>query len=425
MKINIMKKLVALVLCAALLLPSAACGATAQETKKLSDEERWEIRSQLWKKQDTTDTLRGTSFDLFKKLALKNTKSGKNTMISPVSLIVALGMLENGARGESLSQIEKAFGVKVGELNEWYKLWSKLQFSSGEDTLKLANSVWYREESSGLRVKNEFLKVLGDIYLAEAISAKFDESTVKDVNGWVNKNTDGMIDSIIDKLDGDSSMLLINATAFKGVWADEYKDKDVRENVKFKRENGKIDRVTMLSSTENRYFENKYLTGTKKHYKDGYYIMLMLPKKGYTVSNVLEKMSKKSFDKLVKSEEDAEVHLKLPCFKYEYKVANCRSALKKMGIADVFDKKRADLSGMATIENGDNLYVDKVIHKTFIELDREGTKAAAVTAIDIKCTAMPMTPKVKKVTLNRPFIYAICDEATGIPVFMGTVSRIG
>lgn len=449
MKRSLTKKIIIIAVCAALVLPAAIYGfglmnksglsgnepgipkekqgngEIRNDEAKLSEEELYELRRGLWDKPDINNSLKDTSFTLFKKLTLKSTKSGENTMISPVSLIVALGMLENGAKGESLAQLEKALGVKVGELNEWYSIWSKLRSAVGNDTLKLANSLWYREAGSGLRVENDYLKTLGDIYLAEVIAAKFDMNTVKDINNWVKKNTDGMIERIISELSEDSRLLLINATTFNGSWQDEYEDADVKENVKFKRENGKIDRVTMLSSVEDDFYENKYLTGTKRYYRDGYYILLMRPKKGYTVTDVLNKLTVKSFDRLIKNGRQAEVHLKLPCFKYDYKIDNCKSALEKMGVKDVFDFDKSDLSGMASMEDGSNIYVSRVIHKTHIELDREGTKAAAVTAMEMKCTsAAPIEKEVKKVTLNKPFIYAICEQETGVPVFMGTVNKI-
>ena len=337
-----------------------------------------------------------------------------------------MGLLENGAAGDSLKEIETAFGCDIESFNEWYDAWSKLIMLYGGDALNIANSVWYKADPT-LVVSEDYLKKAAEIYDAQAFEAPFDDKTLEDINGWVNDNTKGMIPAILDKISKDAMMFLINATCFEGSWYEDYKDDQIKGNEIFTREDGTEEKATMLYSREmdGRFYENEYLTGTSKYYRDGFQISFFLPKEGVTVEDALAKLNGDEINDLMANGILSDVDLVIPEFAFDYTAPKCNEALKEMGIVSVFDENGADLSPMASTTDGYNLYVNTVIHKTHIELDREGTKAAAATAIGIaKATALMQDVPLNEVRLDRPFIFVISDSQTSTPIFMGTVGSV-
>ncbi|MBR6472362.1 MAG: serpin family protein [Firmicutes bacterium] len=449
-----MKRLLTVVLALAMVFAMAACGQNSEQTQGTptpvdtpdvnTDVKAVELTADLtaeepdpekvdeyfdaiWDNQDSGSQVRIASFELFKKLAGEDVSKAENTLISPLSFMVAMGMLENGTQGDSLEEIEKAFGIDIGDFNDWYDAWYKLIKTTSGDALNIANSVWYRNDGSGLKVEDGFLSKMALLYRAKAYSAAFDDSTAADMNNWVKDNTDGMIDKIVDSLNKDDQMMLINATCFEGQWFQDYEGDQITENETFTREDGSEDKVVMLHSleSENTFYSTDLFTGTKKAYKNGFQIVFLLPNEGKTVAEVIDSLSGEDFSSFGESSMVADVELTIPEFSFDYEAKDAISALNEMGIHTVFDDEKADLSPMAHMETGENLYVSKIIHKTHIELDREGTKAAAVTGIGIaNATAiMENVPKVE-LRLDRPFIFAICDSNTNIPVFLGTVQGI-
>ena len=225
----------------------------------------------------------------------------------------------------------------------------------------------------------------------------------------------------------DAEMFLINATCFEGAWMEPYEDDQVKKDEVFTREDGTEEKATMLYSHtgSGAFYENEYLTGTSKAYRNGFQISFLLPREGVTVAEALDSLSGDDIYKLMTESNMAEVDLVIPEFGFDYNVPGCIDSLKDMGIRTVFDEDMADLSPMAVMNNGYNLYVDTVIHKTHIELDREGTKAAASTAIGIaKATGIMEDLPLREVRLDRPFIFVISDFQTMTPVFIGTVGSV-
>ncbi len=395
--------------------------------KTASEDELDSYYDVLYSDTDTAQKVRIASLSLFKSLAAKDIAEGKNTMISPLSFLTAMGLLENGAAGDSLKEIETAFGYDIGSFNDWYDAWSKLIMLYGGEALNVANSVWYKADPT-LVVSEDYLKKAAEIYDAQAFEAPFDDKTLEDINGWVNDNTKGMIPAILDNISKDAMMFLINATCFEGSWYEDYKDDQIKENEIFTREDGTEEKATLLYSHEmdSRFYENEFLTGASRAYRNGFRISFFLPKEGVTVGEALTKLDGDMINDLMTNGILADVDLMIPEFGFDYSVPGCADALKSMGIVSVFDEDDADLSPMAVTTDKYNLYVDQVIHKTHIELDREGTKAAAATAIGIaKATAiMEEEPVKKEVRLDRPFIFVISDSQTSTPIFMGTVGSV-
>ena len=365
-----------------------------------------------------SEKMQDISIEIFKQAA----SSKKNSMISPISVIMAMGMVENGAAGDTKSQMEKVFGMDTEDMNEWIKAWSAAQESKrtdGKAKLNIANAFWYNETAS-FKPDSGYKKLLKQSFDADIKGGNFDNSTVNQINKWVDKQTGGMIKKLVDRLKPRNMAVLANAVAFQDKWTEPYEKSQVKKE-NFMLENGKKKKMSMMYSTEDTYLSDKLATGFTKTYRSGYQFVAILPNEGVSVKDYLAQMDGESFAHFLNSGEEAAVHAVIPSFKSEYSTDAMVSILKKMGIKDVFSSADADLSKMGRAD-GENLFVSVIIHKTFIEVDREGTKAAAVTGAIVDATSMmPIPLNEYTVRLDRPFLYAIIDEKTKIPIFIGTM----
>lgn len=438
--IDKIKRIVALAVCVCLLVSLAACGhekaseiselsaETSQEEKKQDDKEIEEAVKNLEKMQDTSNKVKDISMELFK----ESVSEGKNSMISPVSILMAMAMAENGAAAGSRTQIEKAFECTTEELSDWLKNWMT-SLKTGENTrMNVANSFWFRD-AEGLKVKENYLKTIKDGLDAQAYKAPFDAGTRDEINNWCDENTYGMIKKIIQEISPEDMAIIINATAFEGAWLVPYEEYQVEEGESFYTEDGSEEKADMLYSEEGFYIEGKIgdnkVTGFKKSYKDGYSFVALLPEEGTAVAECVKSLDGNTFGGLLDNGRYEKVKTAIPEFTSEYTVDNLINTFEKMGIKDIFSPDMADLSDMATsvAAGGDaayNLYISKILHKTFIEVNRKGTRAAAVTEMVAGCTSMPRPEKIHSVRLDRPFIYAIIDDVTETPIFIGTVMSV-
>ena len=345
-------------------------------------------------------------------------QSGSGFVLSPASVLTALLMAEEGADGETAAQIQETVGSEVFYAREDFQ---RILNAKGEGTqVNTANSVWLRKDPN-LQVQESFLAAMQQLFKAEVFSADFDKKTVKDINQWCKTNTKGRIKKILNEPISPETMLyLINALTFDGKWQSPYKEYQVGD-ADFTAADGSVQTAEMMYGTEYTYLENELATGFVKPYADGYSFVALLPHEGLSMADFVKGLSKDTFARAWKVEKETPVETGLPKFKTE-SGAELSEALRTMGIRDLFDADRAELHRTATTPEG-NLFVSKILHKAFIETDTEGTKAAAVTAVVAECgSAAPS--EMKRVILDRPFFYAIIEEETGIPLFMGTVERM-
>ena len=366
--------------------------------------------------------LNSFSVELFKNTVKGDlAQDGKNTLVLPESVAFAMGMTMNGANGNTLSQIQQVMcgGVDTDKFNRNMNLLiSNAHSNNTEDSkLNIANSIWVKDNDN-LVLTEQFALNCKQMYNAELFRTPFDKSTLEKLNGWVNDKTDKMIPKLLDRFEGNEIMCLVNAVAFDSKWENQYEDDDVRENCEFT--NAKGDKVdcTMLCSTEKQYIQNGRATGFVKNYKGGKYaFMAVLPNENTSVSNYVSSMTGSEIADLYAGRTtEYDVYTRLPKFKFDYG-AELGNTLRSMGITDAF-ADNADFSKM--FENTD-CAINRVIHKTHIELDANGTKAAAATAITMRENAAMVTEEPKTVILDRPFVFAIMDTQTGLPVFLGTV----
>lgn len=372
-------------------------------------------RDALW---ETNAQVRDLSVQLFKNAA----SAKQNSMISPTSILLAMAMVENGAAGDTKKQMEKTFGMRMSELNQWIRAWSAVQPQENADTksrMNIANAVWYNNRGA-LTLNPDYQKTLREMLQAQVKGGDFSQQTVKEINSWCSKNTYGMIDRIIEELSPAQQLVLLNAVAFEDQWSAQYKKNQVKKEY-FTDQNDKKTKTDLMYSEEALYCQDDMATGFIKPYASGYQFVAILPNKGVSVAEYMKKLDGERFAAFVNSGQDAIVHAVLPAFKSEYKTDALVQIFRKMGMKDLFDASAADLSGMGDC-SGQNLYVDEILHKTYIDVNREGTRAAAVTGVMVKATALQPEPtQVYTVRLDRPFLYAIVDSYTGTPVFLGTM----
>lgn len=342
-----------------------------------------------------------------------------NTLASPLSVICALAMTAGGAQGETLEQMEESFGLSISELREY--LYSYInQLPAGDKyRLHLANSIWIKEDKS-LTVKNEFLQTNKDYFDAEIYQAPFDDTTVKDINTWVKENTEGRIKDILNEIPDEAVMYLVNALAFDAQWQKVYNDYQVRDG-KFITEAGEERDTTLMYGTDHAYLEEENAAGFIKYYADGKYAFAALvPEEGLAMEDYLAALTGDRLLRTLENVQEIQVDTAIPKFECEYSI-NLKEVLQGMGMEDAFHPELADFTGIGEYAGG-NLYISRVIHKTYLSVDEKGTEAGAATMVEVREESMPL--ETRTVTLNRPFLYMLIDCETNFPFFIGTVMDI-
>lgn len=355
--------------------------------------------------------------ELFKKSVEKSKNDGEsNALISPFSVMVALSMTANGAGGNTLSEMEKVLGknIDIETLNKYLYTYIESLYSGEKCKLSVANSIWLRDTTS-LSVKKNFLQKNMDYYNAAIYKSMFDAKGVADINSWVKKHTDGMIEKLVDKIDDDTMMLLINAVAFDAEWAKKY---DVIYEGNFTSLVGDRRTVEMMRSLEEKYIDDGSATGFIKEYKGGKYSFAAILPNSEDIYSYVENMTEESIAKLLSGVSYEPVKTEMPKFSSDFSIT-MEECLKDMGIKDAFSSM-ADFSEMA--EN--NLFISSVVHKTHITVNENGTKASAVTSVTMANTAVAPPVLPKEVVLDRPFVYMIIDNENNMPIFIGMVTDI-
>lgn len=348
----------------------------------------------------------------------KNTASGdKNTLVSPYSVSCALALALNGADGQTLEQMRNTVcgDMLPGDFNSELASYERNQPDDDGCKLLTANSVWTKNDGS-FTADKDFLRTVKSYFGAEIFSSPFDQSTVDDLNGWINKNTDGMIPQMINEINPRTVMMLANAVTFDANWQKKYTESVDTPNF-FTAIDGTKQDASLLHSSENVYLEDENSTGFLKYYEGKRYAFAaILPNENTDINDYVQDLTGDKFRNLMENAQELTVSTCMPVFKSEYS-DSLVSCLRAMGMKDAFDPSKSDFSKLGKCSNGANTYISNIIHKTFIEVNTEGTRAAAATLI----TNAPTCPLVTKfVELNRPFVYAIVDTETNIPIFMGT-----
>ena len=361
-----------------------------------------------------------TDFALRLFQACSRQTAAQNTLVSPLSVMLALAMTANGAAGQTKTEMEAVLGMPIEELNAYLHSYVNQLPNARNAKIAIANSIWYKDEPS-LHVQKEFLQTNADYYDAAAYQGPFDDSTLQDINNWTKENTNGMIDKAIDSIDSTAVMYLINALVFDARWQWPYLDgSEVRNNRTFTAYDGTEQKVTMMTQTEGIYLEDGLATGFIKHYEGGgYSFAALLPNEGVSIDDYVASLTAEGLQATLDGAVSAKVVATLPQFSYDYAL-DMSDVLKQMGMPTAFNGENADFSPMGTCDAG-NLFICGLLHKTRINVNTRGTQAAAVSSVIMAPNAAPQGYVVK---LDRPFVFLILDTATNIPIFIGTVLSI-
>lgn len=422
-------KIITGIMAASMLL--GGCTATAKPTELKNDPNVKaeinlnEVGNTEFDKELMDKEYRRYCFDIFSQ-TIRDYGKEDNIMISPASIMMAFDMVAAGAKGDTLKQLTDLFAAGQGPLTQQAYAASLMDKINGAKDVDFscANAVWTNKELLGDAVNGDYIKYIQETFLAEYSVRTFDNKAVDEINDWVYDHTDHMIKKVVNNLNPDTVMVLVNAISFDGKWAVPYEEYQIEEG-DFTKYDGSTQEVTFLNDNLSAYYETDKATGFIKAYEGGEYSFLaILPKDEKISANEFAKnFTAKDFEKFINSVSyDYDVHTKMPEFKSEFEFL-MNGTIKNLGAGNVFDSSVADLSGIAG--NPGDLFVSKVIHKTYIELDANGTKAAAVTAIMVDANGIAFdVPEVRYVECDRPFVYAIVDTESMTPIFIGTVNEV-
>lgn len=351
---------------------------------------------------------------------LRGSVGEENVLLSPLSIVLCLALAQNGTAGNTRAEMEEMIGIDTDTLNRYLYTYVSSLPESEKYKLSVANSIWIRDVA-GFNVRDSFLQVNADHFDSAVYRAAFDRQTINDINNWVNLNTDGMIPKLLDNISDEEIMYLINALAFEAEWASKYEKYDVTDSI-FTTESGVEQTVEMMHSTEGRYLSDDNAKGFIKYYKDyKYAFAALLPDEGVSIAEYISSLSGEDINAMLNNAESATVEVAIPKFKTEYS-SELSKLLAELGMTDAFNPELADFSELGSIEGG-HLYVGKVIHKTYIELGEQGTRAGAVTSMGL-CGSAGLPDEIKTVTLDRPFVYMLIDCENDLPFFIGAQMEI-
>lgn len=370
-------------------------------------------------KNNTDNTSDSEVFHFFWNLFNRSREKNKDSIISPVSVFLALGMVAEGAAGNTLDQIQDVLGMDSDQINDLSRYFLNLAESDKHSQFKAADSVWIND-SLDFRFSEKYIAALKKYYDASAETIPFNKNGVKTINEWISEKTEGQIQEIINNLE-DLNAVLVNALSFKGVWLEVFTRYDIR-NQKFTDSSGDKETVQMMHSHESDFIETEFLKGFIKPYeKYRFGFIAMLPKGRKKLETALAETDAESLMEAIRNPIDADVSIAIPSFKLDQETEMNR-VLTSLGITDIFCDYKADLSRMT--DGKAELKISEVLHQAKIAVNSTGTEAAAVSAVAACCLGLPEERRTEKVICNRPFLFMVADLKSGIPMFMGTLQSI-
>lgn len=364
------------------------------------------------------------AFDFAKQVS-KQEGAAKNTFISPLSLHIALGMIMNGANGQTAQEIQKTLKLDaqtLAEANATYQnLIENLPGVDSKVTLTLANSVWYRNTFA---VATSFQDLLRQSFKAEVSAQDFsDPATVGRINNWASQQTNGRIPKVIDQITNDNVLFLLNALYFKGDWKTQFKPESTVETPFWLPDGNRVNVPMMRLETDlRRAFKPNYVAFELPYGSDRYAMTVLLP--APTAQNTMLPTTPPSADALLQSLTGAEwtqlqkdmttgkIDIGLPRFTLSYEI-KLNDALKAMGMPTAF----TDRADFTKINPNGGLFLSFVKQNTYVAVDEKGTEAAAVTTGGISVTSMPVP-----YLCDRPFVFIIHEKTSGTVLFVGKVA---
>lgn len=357
------------------------------------------------------------TLDLFKE-SLSNMRLGDNILLSPLSVNMAVSMTNNGAVGVTQRSISEALRTKdfsSQQLNAYYhKLLETLPKLDSKTTLEISNSIWYRQ---GFEILPTFSKINGDYFRATVEGLDFTNGKSLDrINSWVKAQTNGRISTIVDEIPSDMMLYLINAIYFKGSWNEAFDVNKTHKSVFVKSDGTSLQTDFMNIESSFNTFRNSGFMGVELPYHDEKFSMkALMPTNDNSTMDLVNLLKEpQGLKALFSGGSKSKVNLFFPKFKFSYG-ETLNDELESLGMGIAFTNK-ADFTA---INPSGSLLISEVKHKSFIEVNEEGTEAAAVTSVGVALTSMPI---VEEIRFDRPFVFLIQENKSGLILFVGLVN---
>ncbi len=370
--------------------------------------------------QQLTDADNTFGLKLFRQLG--QAEGDTNVFISPLSVSMALGMTLNGAAGDTRTAMEKTLelsGLSMDEINTAFRDLIDLYTTLDERVqFEIANSIWYRD---GFFVEPDFLEINATYFDAVVQALNFSSAEASEImNAWVEEKTHGKIEKIVpDEIQADVVMYLINAIYFKGDWTYTF-DQNLTHDAPFTNADGSKTTLPMMSMRDARlsYTQGENYQAIDLPYGDSLFSMtIFLPREDVPLPEFVAGLSPEAWTEATARLATVDFGLlEMPRFKLEYDVSLIE-ALTALGMGVAFNSRTSDFS-LINPHRGD-LYISEVRHKTFVEVNEEGTEAAAATSVELSIESVGATPIVMRI--DRPFVFAIREHASGAILFIGQV----
>ncbi len=354
-------------------------------------------------------------FDLYAKVLIEHAL--ENVFISPASVAIALAMTLGGANGtteEAMASVMKLVGMEASEINGENKaLIDHLDAAYHDIEVSIANSLWLRP---AFPFHRDFVERSRTFFSADV----FNELDAEKINEWVSEKTSEKIRNIVEEIRPDDIAYLVNAIYFKGIWTREF-DPEKTTDEDFHLIDGSTITVPMMKqSGEYRYLEDEDMQAISLPYGEGAVVMyVFLPRPGVELSAFHSKLNGETWEAVIKGFTPREGKIALPRFRCEF-TTGLVNALAALGMGIAFSEGKADFSRMCDLSRG-NVAIGSVVHKAFVEVNEEGTEAAAATAVGMRLTSVQKTPEPFVMTVDRPFYFAIRDEQSKAVLFMGSI----
>ncbi|NQT96429.1 MAG: serpin family protein [Candidatus Marinimicrobia bacterium] len=382
------------------------------------DHDYLELRPLTAKEQSLVDSNQEFGINLLQAITVVDSTS--NVFISPLSVSMALGMTLNGASGQTYIDMQNTLelaSLSESDINQAYKSTMDLLMSIDPDVITLiANSIWIRE---GFPVEDAFIDT-NEFYFDACIAERdfADPATLEEINTWVADNTNGKITEILDQIPVEAVMYLINAIYFKAIWLFEF-DKQYTETADFFMSSDNVISVDIMAQTANlNYFEDDEAQVVDLNYGRGNYTMtVFLPKPTVKINEFLNDLCADQLDYYITNMQEKSGTVLLPKLMTNYKLL-MNDVLIQLGMGIAFSSQ-ADFS---RINPQEELFISRVIHEAFVQIDEEGTEAAAATVVEIsKYAGGPSVEFI--ININRPYLFLIRERETGVILFMGKIQE--
>ncbi|MFN8671765.1 MAG: serpin family protein [Candidatus Sericytochromatia bacterium] len=358
------------------------------------------------------------AFKLFNNLVKE--EKNKSIFISPLSVSTALAMTYNGAKGKTKEDMAKTLeinGIKTEDFNNSYKTIKNFISTKDTDlTLATANSLWLRK---GEKLKKSFETTIDSFFDGKVTELDFsDKEAPKTINGWVSEKTEGKIKDLIKNIDPATFLYLINTIYFKGSWTEKF-DASFTTDTPFTNIEGIQKDIKMMfrNNSDYEYYQGDKFNAVKLYYaKDKKaYLTVFLPNTDSNLTELYKTLDAKSLEEINKNFENKKINLGLPKFKMEYE-KKLNENLKALGMEIAFGSG-ADFTNLAE-SNG---FISEVKHKSFLEVNEEGSEAAAATSVAITKNAIS---RPTRFVADRPFFFTITESNSNLILFMGSVLDI-